>query len=64
MGTEKEKRRTQIIADSLDLGGDLQTYVEQTTYVESSGSKVAVDSDEMVQRRKTVATEMELASVQ
>ncbi len=49
MGTDKEKRRTQIIADSLDLGGDLQTFVE------GGGNRVVGEGeregDEMAGRR-------------
>ena len=51
VGTEKEKKRTQTIADSLDLGGDLQVDGE------SDGSRVVGESDQTLGRRKTVATE-------
>ena len=57
MGTEKEKRRTQTIADSLDLGGDLQMDEE------NGGSRVVGEGDETLGRRKTVATETGLGSV-
>lgn len=54
MGTEKEKRRTQTIADSLDLGsGDLQ--VEG-----NDGGVVVGESEQALGRRKTVATETAL----
>ena len=57
MGTEKEKRRTQTIADSLDLGADLQ--IDE----ENGGSRVVGEGDETLGRRKTVAMEVGLGSV-
>lgn len=57
VGTGKEKRRTQTIADSLDLGGDLQMDAE------NGGSRVVGEGDEVLVRRKTVATEIGLGSV-
>ena len=58
MGTDKEKKRTQTIADSLDFGGDLQ--VDE----ESGGCGVVGGGDEtLLGRRKTVATETGLGSV-
>lgn len=49
IGTEKEKQRTQTIADSLDLGGDLQVDEIDETRVGESG--------ETIERRKMVAME-------
>lgn len=57
VGTGKEKRRTQTIADSLDLGGDLQMDAE------NGGSRVVGEGDEILVRRKTVATEIGSGSV-
>lgn len=57
VGSEKEKRKTQTIADSLDLGGDLQIVEED------SGSTVVEEGDEIAGRRKAVATEIGLGSV-
>ena len=57
MGTEKEKRRTQTIADSLDFGGDLQMDEE------NGGSSVVGEDDERLGRRKIVVTEIGLGSV-
>ncbi|KAL9132334.1 MAG: hypothetical protein Q9175_006494 [Cornicularia normoerica] len=57
VGTEKEKKRTQTIADSLDLGGDLN--VDE----ENGGSRVVGEGDEMLVRRKAVATDISLGSV-
>ena len=57
VGTEKEKKRTQTIADSLDLGGDLQ--IDE----ENGGSRVVGDGDGTIGRGKTVAAEISLGSV-
>lgn len=57
VGTEKEKKRTQTIADSLDLGADLQMDEE------NGGSRVVGEGDETLGRRKIVATELGLDSV-
>lgn len=57
VGTEKEKKRTQTIADSLDLGGDLQ--IDE----ENGGSRVVGEGDDTLVRRKTVAPEIGLGSV-
>ncbi|KAL9071108.1 MAG: hypothetical protein Q9161_004447 [Pseudevernia consocians] len=57
VGTEKEKRRTQTIADSLDFGGDLQMDEE------NGGSSVVGEDDERLGRRKIVVTEIGLGSV-
>ena len=56
-GTAKEKRRTQIIADSLDLGGDLQVDGE------NGGSRVVGEGDATLVERKTVATESGFGSL-
>ena len=56
-GTAKEKRRTQTIADSLDLGGDPQ--VDE----ENGGKRVVGDGDETLLKRKTVATEIGFGSL-
>lgn len=60
VGTDKEKRRTQTIADSLDLGGDLQTYVETG---ERSAVVVAEGGEETMTKRTTTAAEMAVGSV-
>lgn len=57
VGTKVEKKRTQTIADSLDLGGDLQMDEE------NGGSRVVGEGDETLGRRKTVATETGLGPV-
>lgn len=57
VGTKKEKKRTQTIADSLDLGGDLQVDEEKC------GSRMVGEGDETLGRRKTVATGSGLDSV-
>lgn len=54
VGTEKEKKRTQTIADSLDLGGDLQIVEDK------GGSRVVGDGDGTLGRRKTVADGLDL----
>lgn len=51
VGTENEKRRTQTIADSLDLGGDLQ--VDEI-------DEMVGESGQTIERRKTVAMEVGL----
>ena len=53
MGTVKEKKRTQTIADSLDLPADK----------ENGGSRVVGEGDETLGRRKTVAMEVGIGSV-
>ncbi|CAD6569677.1 MAG: hypothetical protein ASARMPREDX12_002877 [Alectoria sarmentosa] len=57
IGTEKEKKRTQTIADSLDLGADLQMDGE------NGGSRVVREGEETPGRRRIVATELGLDSV-
>ena len=56
-GTAKEKRRTQTIADSLDLGGDLQVNEE------NGGSRVVGEGEATLVKRKTVATETGFGSL-
>lgn len=56
-GTAKEKRRTQIIADSLDLGGDLQVDGE------NGGNRVVGEGDATLVKRETVATEIGFGSL-
>ena len=57
VGTEKEKKRTQTIADSLDLGGDLPMDEKD------GGSRVVGEGDETLGRRKSVAKEIGSESV-
>ncbi len=57
LGTEKEKKRTQTIADSLDLGGDLQ--MDEL----NGGRRLVGEGDATIARRQTVATEIESGPV-